>query len=277
MSIDHLPYICAYAKCLKRMCKLKLPLIIVCISLLTSCATKKQIVYLQDIDAYDNSEMIYPDNKIQPNDILRIVISSGAIAEAAEPYNKPTQGNNMAMGAGGQQQNFELQGYLVSTDLTIKLPILGEVSVADQSLKDLEIALEKKLIDEKHLSAPTVMVTLLNAKFTTLGEIGSGTYYFNENNLTILQALGRAGDLNIRGVREDIMVIREVDGIRKIAHVDLTSADLLDSPYYFIKPNDVIYVKPNNVQVKSAGFITGPSALIGFATLLVTTVILITR
>lgn len=240
-----------------------------------SCSTKKQIIYLQDIDAYDDSEVIFPDNTIQPNDILSVQVASALDTEASEPYNKSIQGGNMMNG--GMQGNFQMQGYLVSKALTIKLPVLGEVSVANKTLKDLEIALEKRLIEEKHLTSPTVMVTLLNAKFTTLGEMGTGTHYFNENNLTILQAIGRAGDLNIQGKRSDIIVIREVDGIRHIGHVDLTASNLLDSPYYFIKPNDVIYVKPNDVRVRSAGFITGPSALIGFATLLVTTALLITK
>ena len=239
-----------------------------------SCSTKKQIVYLQDIDTYNNSEVILPDHTIQPNDILSVQVTSAADTEASEPYNNPNTGRNM-MNAGGMQGNFQMQGYLVSKELTIKLPILGEVSVANKTLKDLEMAIEKRLIEEKHLTSPTVMVTLLNAKFTTLGEIGTGTHYFNENNLTILQAIGRAGDLNIQGKRNDIIIIREVDGIRQIGHVDLTASNLLDSPYYFIKPNDVIYVKPNDVRVRSAGFITGPSALIGFATLLVTTALLI--
>jgi polysaccharide export outer membrane protein len=263
------------------MLKFKQRFIIVCLGLLSSCSTKKEILYLQDIDDYNNTTVVYPDNKIQPNDILSIIISSGSISEASAPYNKQGQVGNMAGGGGGggggQQQNFLMQGYLVSNELTIKLPILGVISVADKAHKDLELTLEKLLIDDKHLAAPTVMITLLNAKYTTLGEIGTGTHYFNENNLTILQAIGTASDLNIRGVRKDIVLIREVDGMRTIAHIDLTASDLLESPYYFIKPNDVIYVKPNDVQVRSAGFITGPVALISFATLLFTTIILISN
>jgi polysaccharide export outer membrane protein len=251
-------------------------LVLILLVNLLSCSTKKQIVYLQDIDTYNNSKVIFPDNTIQPNDILSIQVSSAVDTEASEPYNKPNTGGNM-MNGGGMQGNFQMQGYLVSKALTIKLPILGEVSVADNTLKNIEIALEKRLIEDKHLTSPTVMVTLLNAKFTTLGEMGTGTHYFNENNLTILQAIGKAGDLNIRGRRDDIVIIREVDGVRQIGHVDLTASNLLESPYYFIKPNDVIYVKPNDVRVRSAGFITGPSALIGFATLLVTTVFLISN
>ena len=247
-----------------------------CSVLLYNCSLKKEIIYLQNIDDYNESLVMSVDNNIQNNDILSVVISSGAIAETAEPYNKANQvlGNSAGV---SQNQNLLAQGYLVSSNLTIKLPIIGEISVANKTLRDLEQTIEMILVEHEHLTNPTVMVMLLNAKFTTLGEIGTGTHYFTENNLTILQAIGMAGDLNIRGQRKDIVIIREIDGIRKVAHVDLTSADLLESPFYFIKPNDVIYVKPNDVKVKSAGFITGPAALIGFATLVVSTIVLITK
>lgn len=259
--------------------ELNLRLVLTCLAcsiLLCNCSSKKEIIYLQNIDDYNESLVMSVDNNIQNNDILSIVISSGAIAETAEPYNKA----NLVLGnstRGSQNQNLLAQGYLVSSNLTIKLPIIGEISVANKTLRDLEHTIEKILVEDEHLTDPTVLVTLLNAKFTTLGEIGTGTHYFTENNLTILQAIGMAGDLNIRGQRKDIIIIREVDGIRKVAHVDLTSAELLESAFYFIKPNDVIYVKPNDVKVKSAGFITGPAALIGFATLVVSTIVLITK
>ncbi|MDB4404600.1 polysaccharide biosynthesis/export family protein [bacterium] len=259
--------------------ELKLRFIFTCLAfttLLHNCSSKKEIIYLQNIDDYNDSVVTSADNNIQNNDILSIVITSGAIAETAEPYNKVNQVLGNSTG-GSQNQNLLAQGYLVSNNLTIKLPIIGEISVANKTLRDLEHAIEKILVEHEHLTDPTVLVTLLNAKFTTLGEIGTGTHYFTENNLTILQAIGMAGDLNIRGQRRDIVIIREVDGVRKVAHVDLTSADLLESSFYFIKPNDVIYVKPNDVRVKSAGFITGPAALIGFATLVVSTIVLITK
>lgn len=238
-----------------------------------SCSTKKQILYLQDIDAYNNSEVLSIENTIQHNDILSVVVSS-SIIETAEPYNKAT--TTAGSTSAGQNQNYQNQGYLVSKDLEIKLPILGNIPVANKTLKELESFVENLLVSAEHLNDPTVMVSLLNAKFTTLGEMGTGTHYFSENNLTILQAIGMAGDLNINGLRDDIILIREIDGKRTIAHLDLTSANLFESPYYYIKPNDLIYVKPNDVRVRSAGFITGPTALIGFGTLILTTILLLT-
>lgn len=239
---------------------------------LFSCSTKKQILYLQDIDTYNNSEVLFTENTIQHNDILSVVVSS-SIIETAAPYNKAATATISA----GQNRNYQNQGYLVSKDLEIKLPILGNVSVANKTIKELETVIENLLISGEHLNDPTVMISLLNAKFTTLGEMGTGTHYFSENNLTILQAIGMAGDLNINGLRDDIVLIREIDGKRNIVHLDLTSATLFDSPYYYIKPNDLIYVKPNDVRVRSAGFISGPTALIGLGTLIVSTILLVSR
>jgi polysaccharide export outer membrane protein len=96
----------------------------------------------------------------------------------------------------------------------------------------------------------------MNAKFTVLGEVNKpGTYTFNEENISVLQALGYAGDLTINGVRNDILIIREENNVKTYAKIDLTSKDWFNSPYYYIKPNDVVYVNPNGAKVKSAGYI----------------------
>ena len=119
---------------------------------------------------------------------------------------------------------------------------------------------------------------LINAKVTVLGEVNQpGTYNFTEQNITLLQAIGYAGDLTINGQREDIIVMRDEEGIRQITHIDLTTSDWLDSPYNFIKPNDVIVVNPNNPKVKSAGFVGNVGTLISVVSILFSTIVLITR
>ena len=119
---------------------------------------------------------------------------------------------------------------------------------------------------------------LINAKVTVLGEVNSpGTYNFTEESVTLLQALGLAGDLNINGKRDDILVIREADGVFTTNHLNLTSAELLTSPYYFIKPNDVIMVNPNGPKIKSSGFVGNVGTFISVFSIVLSTVILITR
>lgn len=244
------------------------------IVLTQSCATKKEILYLQDADEFNNTAVTYERAKIQPNDILRITVGT-LIVETALPYNAP-----MISGAssGGDSNLIKLEGYLVTKEQTINFPQLGIISTADKTVKELEADIRQQLIDGGHLNNPTVNVRVMNAKITILGEVGSpGTYDFYEENITILQAVGNAGDLTINGKRDDILLIRETDGIYTTARLDLTSAELLNSPYYYLKSNDVIIVNPNGPKIKSAGYVSNLGSLFSVISILLSTVILITR
>lgn len=260
-------------KCFEIMLKLKPLFILVCCYLVSSCVSPKEILYLQDVDAYANDKITYTNSKMQPNDVLQIDVSA-LIPESAIPYNRP---NDNAGGAGGTEL-LQLQGYLVSEDLSINFPILGVLSVKDKTTQEFAKHLKDLLETGGHLKSPTVDVRLLNAKVTILGEVNSpGTYTFTEQNITLLQALGLANDLTINGKRDDILVMREELGIRQITHIDLTTADWLNGPYNFIKPNDVIVVNQNNPKVKTAGYIPSLAALLGVMTVSLTLVILLTN
>jgi polysaccharide export outer membrane protein len=241
--------------------------------ILNSCASKKQILYMQDALQQGNGAVNYESANIQPNDILKITVES-LVYEAAIPYNKSTAIGNIPQNL----QILQLDGYLVSLENTINFPVLGEISTANKTTKELEIIIKEKLISEGHLANPNVNVRLINAKVTILGEVNKpGTYSFTEQNITLLQALGYANDLTINGKREDVLITREVDGIRKVSHIDLTSAAFMNSEYYFIKPNDVIVVNPNNPKVKSAGFIGNVGTILTIASLALSVTILLTR
>lgn len=241
---------------------------------LNSCATKKEILYFQDANKYDNTSINYPKLILQPNDILRITVKT-LIEEAAVPYNMMTA--NIKNQSGNTSTN-KLEGYIIAEDHTINFPQLGVISTKDKSTRDLEIEISQRLEEGGHLKNPTVVVRLLNAKVTILGEVRSaGTYDFNEENITVMQAIGMAGDLTIQGKRRDILFIREVDGVYKTAHIDLTSAALLTSPYYHIQPNDVIVVNPNGPKIKSSGFITNIGGLLSVFSIILSTVLILTR
>jgi polysaccharide export outer membrane protein len=172
----------------------------------------------------------------------------------------------------------QLEGYIVSKDYTINFPELGDISAKNLTPMQLQSKIKKLLQDGGQLKNPTVNVRLLNAKLTILGEVRNpGTFTFTEQNITLLQALGYAGDLTINGKREDILVMRETDSLRQITHINLTSAELLNSPFYNLKPNDVIYVSPNEPKVKSSGFVGNIGSLISVVSILLSTIILITR
>jgi len=247
--------------------------ILMVIWLFSSCANKKEILYLQDSEAYNNTVITYTTPKIQPNDILKITV--GALeAESVIPYNRTATG----AGQGANLEILQLEGYIVNDDYSINFPELGDISTKDLTTMELQSKIKILLQDGGQLRNPTVNVRLLNAKVTILGEVNQpGTFNFTEQNITLLQALGYAGDLTINGKREDILIMREADSLRQISHINLTSAELLTSPFYHIKPNDVIVVNPNEPKVKSAGFVGNTGTLISVVSILLSTIILITR
>jgi polysaccharide export outer membrane protein len=140
------------------------------------------------------------------------------------------------------------------------------------------VFLTKKLIDGSHLKAPIVNVRTLNAKITVLGEVSSpGTFNFDEKNLTVLQAIGMAGDLTINGKRTDVLLIRQENNIKTINHINLTSTDWMSTDLFYIKQNDVIVVNPNNARIKSAGLIGNTGVFISVVSLLLTGLLLIKK
>ncbi|WP_235898281.1 polysaccharide biosynthesis/export family protein [Winogradskyella ouciana] len=228
---------------------------------------------MQDAKTEGNGNVNYSTATIQPNDILKITVET-LVPEAAIPYNKTSSQGNQPQ----SMQLLQLDGYLVSLDNTIKFPVLGDISTKNQTTKELEASIREQLVSGGHLLNPTVNVRLVNAKVTILGEVNQpGTFSFTEQNITILQALGYAGDLTINGKRDDILITREIDGVRKVSHIDLTSAAFMNSEYYFIRPNDVIVVNPNTPKVKSAGFVGDVGTILTIASLALSITILLSR
>ena len=243
--------------------------------LLSSCVSNKDLLYFGDANMSQSTPINYTSNTLQPNDILDIKIGA-LVPETAIPYNSQTINN-----FGQQIQNIEvlkLQGYLVGTDGSIVLPILGKIEVVNKSIASLEQELISILEDGQHLVSPSVSVRLLNAKVTVLGEVGRpGTYTFTEQFISLPQALGYAGDLSINGKRTDILLIREQQGERRISQIDLTTTNWMNNPEYRIMPNDVIVVNPNNAKVKSAGIIGNASTVVSIVSVLLSITILLTR
>lgn len=243
------------------------------IILMFGCTSKKNILYVQDIDRANSAELHFETPTIQANDILKITV--GALEpSAAIPYNKVTT----SVARATNLELMRLEGYEVSEALTIEFPQLGILSVQSQTPIQLATAIKQRLELEGHLIRPTVNVRLLNAKFTVLGEVvRPGTYNFTESKLTLLQAIGLAGDLTINGQRKNIKLIREIDQKRTVFHIDLTASDWMNSESYYIYPNDVIIIDPNNTKVKSAGLVGNVGTVLTVASVLLSTIILLTR
>jgi len=240
--------------------------------IMSSCASKEDIYYLQDAELNAVGGFVYQSSLIQPNDILKITVDSSEPLTSL-PYNRGT-----AAGASQNIQVMQLEGYLVDSKNIINFPVLGPISTLNLTIQDLAEFIKKELIERGHLTDPNVIVRLLNAKVTILGEVKApGTYNFTEQNITLMQALGYAGDLTINGKRDDILITREVNGVRQVTHINLTSAKFMKSPYYFVKPNDVIIVNPNEPKVKSAGFVGNVGTVATVISLVLSVTILLTR
>ena len=244
------------------------------LNMLNSCASKKDVVYFNQGNSSDYSKLdstLYT-YKIQSNDILSIKILALEL-QSSIPYNLVMQDGNT-----GNVNNLELtkiNSYLVDTSGKIILPVLGSVEVVGKTTEELSLFLKNMLIDQGHLKSPNVIIRLVNSKFTVLGEVkNAGTFNFTENNLTILQALGVAGDLTIYGDRKQVLLIREQPNGKRIFTIDFTKTDWFTKEEYIIKPNDVIVVNPNNAKIKSSGIIGNPSILISLASLLLTGILL---
>lgn len=236
-----------------------------------SCTTKKQVLYLQDLDKYSNSTLNYTSTKIQPNDILKIEV--GDINPlVATPFN---------MSAGSVSQSAEmmkLSGYLVSPKGSIVMPILNEVQLEGLTPANAEIKIKQRLINENYLVNPTVQVRVLNNKFTILGEVNSpGVIPFTEESISLLEAIGLAKDLTYSAIRKDIKLIREVDGKRSVYHIDLTTAKWMSNPDYRIRQNDVIVVTPNNFKANSGRVVKDPLQMLGLFTSVAALILLIVR
>ncbi|MBL4664184.1 MAG: polysaccharide biosynthesis/export family protein [Flavobacteriaceae bacterium] len=239
--------------------------------LATSCASKKEIIYFQDADGLNDK---LSDQNFEPiietNDILYVAISS--IDEAViAPFKRNTglEGNITNSNAG-------LQGYLVNVDGTINFPVIGDVSVAGKTRGQVKSDLRAAL--SEYITDVVVDVRIMNFKITVLGEVNApGVYTIQDERVTLPEALGLAGDLSEDGKRENIMVIRKVNGKQQVAHVDLTKTDFFSSPFYFLKQNDVVYVQPSLKGVKKSGFIPDIPALLSVVTIILSSIILLTR
>jgi polysaccharide export outer membrane protein len=241
--------------------------------LFSSCASKKDIIYFQDAANYASAPTSVKTVLVQPNDILSIRIGA-LVPETALPYNIQT-GNETT---NSTLDMLKVQGYLVSPDQTIVLPILGSVSTAGLSVTDLETKIKIELEKGGHLVDPTVSIRILNAKVTVLGEVKTpGTYTFLEQSISVPQALGYAGDLTINAKRNDILLIRESGGKRIMMNVDLTTVNWMNNPQYQIRQNDVLVVNPNNAKVKTAGYIGNTGTVLTIASLILSSIILLTR
>ncbi|MFD2514330.1 polysaccharide biosynthesis/export family protein [Pontibacter locisalis] len=215
--------------------------------------SQKEVIYFQADQSGNETQTIAQKHvsKLQPGDILSIMVSSLS-PEASAMFNPYLQAN-----ATTQQQTTQstapspANGYLINEEGFISLPLVGKVKLAGLSTSEATDLVTKHL--DKYLQQPTVNIRILNFKISVLGEVTRPALYTIPNEkITLPEAIALAGDLTIYGKRNNVQVIREVDGKRVFSQVDLTERDLFNSPYYYLQANDVVYVEPTKSKVMSS-------------------------
>ncbi|MBR6457195.1 MAG: polysaccharide biosynthesis/export family protein [Bacteroidales bacterium] len=225
------------------------------IALAVGCASSKQILYFQDIDDRTLGKLSNEYEAVIKKDDRLVIVVSGPDKTVTAPYNL-TLGEMTTGGSGSYNPEQSTLSYLVDPEGNIDFPILGKIHVEGMTRNDLVNYLTAEI--GKDVKEPIVYVSFKNYKITVLGEVRSpGTYTFDSEKVNILQALGRAGDLNLTAQREGILLIREIDGLQTHVNIDLRNSDILESPYFYMQQNDVLYVPPSATRVMTATTATG--------------------
>jgi polysaccharide export outer membrane protein len=224
--------------------------IVLLTGILASCADTKKVVYFKDItDTEINNAIENLEPVIQKNDLLSITVTSPN-ATASQPFNTAVTVSTQAIGYTSTQAT----GYLVDQDGFIDMPMLGRIKASGLTKKGLKENITKVIVDNKYLLYPVVTVRYLNFKVTVLGEVAKPMVInVPDEKINILEALGFAGDMTVYARRDNVALIREEKGTRIIKRLDLNSGNLLTSPYYYLKSNDILYVEPNKQKVATAG------------------------
>lgn len=244
---------------------------ILSILILFSCGSRKEIVYFQTQEELNtNFSQFVP--RIQPNDQLAILIS-GSDPSAVAPFN---QVSTMTVNATQQNISPYHPTYTVNAEGYINMPIIGDVKLAGLTRTEAISLLKEKL--SKYIVNPGVNVNFVNFRITVLGEVRNpGSFTVQNERITLLDALGLAGDLTIKGKRDNVIVIRETNGKKEKIVLDLTSDAVLNSPAYYLAQNDVVYVEPNSAQVAASKFTPNYSLWISLAGVVISVIAVLTR
>ncbi|MDR2496220.1 MAG: polysaccharide biosynthesis/export family protein [Tannerellaceae bacterium] len=235
--------------------------------LAASCAAPKDVVYFQNIDALAEQQKALMNHsyssRIAPDDILSIIVTSQS-PEVATPFNPPlytytipqqervvNNSSGIPMPTAQLSNSSELTSYQVNSDGDIKFPVLGRFHVAGFSKQEVENRLQEEI--RRYVPDAIVHVRVQNFKVSVMGDVlQPGIVPVQNERITILEALARAGDMTINGSRTNVLVIRDYNGEKEYGRIDLSSPDVFSSPYYYLRQNDIVYVEPNKARQKSA-------------------------
>jgi polysaccharide biosynthesis/export protein len=229
----------------------------ICLGLLSSCVTHRDLAYLKDknenIKAFKEAE--FPDYKLKPNDELYIQISS--LDEAAASVFSNTRQDYYV--ASMQPYGASLISYSIDKEGYLHLPVIGKILVKDKTLSEVSVILKDSL--NHILNQPVVSLKLVNRYVSVLGEVKNpGHFPYSQDKFTIYDAIGLAGDITDYGNRSKVILVRNENGENIQISVDLQKSEILNSGYYYLRPNDIVYVVP--LRKKFWGFNQFPFSLL---------------
>ncbi len=222
-------------------------------AMFTSCYSKKELVYLQNPEystLYPTQvKNRRPEYKIQPNDVLYVTIQN----PDTETYQFFNQGNQTMNQRGGNEASLFLLGYSVDQNGDISLPLLGQIKIVNLTLIEAQNIIQTEV--DKYLRNSSVNLKLVSFKISVLGDVRSpGYYYVYNGQCTVLEALALAGDLEPQANRGNIKLVRQTENGAEVILLDMTNPDLINSKYYYMLPNDVLYVEPTKQQITRLNF-----------------------
>lgn len=246
--------------------------LVILLSLFSSCASRKDLIYFQPDSTELNTSYELNAPKLQPGDILAISVTADDV-RATVPFNQISPFNSSGTLQG---TNPFIPTYAIDVNGNIDFPKLGRIKLAGKTRTEAMDFLRSEI--SNYIVDPGVIMEVRNFHVTVLGEVKSpGTYPINNDRITILEALGMAGDLTINGVRNNVMVVREQNGEKKEYRVDLTKREALNSPVYYLAQNDVVYVEPNGARIQSSKYTQNTSIFVSIASVVITVISVLTR
>ncbi len=280
MILTVMPYICGTTSNL-RMNRVLVVISLIVTSFLTSCIPHKDIVYLQNKNiATDSLQIMVEQQKpyrIQINDILNVRIKV-LDQENVTLFNPVGEGNLNASAA----ERAYFDGFTVDVHGNVRIPELGFVNVLGFTTEEVEGLIKEQLLKEEFKETANIFITvkLSGLRYTAMGEVGStGSQVLFQERVNIYEAIANVGDIELTGDRKDVLIIRQYPQGQQIHHLDLTDLEVMKSPYYYVQPNDIIYVKPLKQKTWGTGT-TGRETLATLFTIFsffTTTILLITR
>lgn len=258
----------------------KIVLLLIVIIVISSCASREKIQYYRGIETITQQQPTNYEPRLKQDDLLMIMVLAPTPELAADfnLSNFSVMGDGGVMGGRADLANNQMryQSYLIDNKGFIEFPVLGSIQLGGLTRTEALDLLKSKL--KLYIKEPIVNLRILNYKVTIQGEVvRPGTFTTISERITLPEALAMAGDLTIYAKRENILIIREIDGKKESHFVDITKADFINSPYYYLSQNDIVYVEPNKTKMNSS--VVGPniSIILSSVSLLITIVALLIR